>query len=119
MDSRYPSAPPVKFFDEKPTSVLEVLIGLSVRFEEQIMVDPEVGNRTGEWFWSMIMTMGLGHMDDDHYDAEQVDYILRRFLDRQYEPNGEGSIFKTKRNVDMREVGLWLQMSWYLVDNYV
>lgn len=44
----------------------------------------------------MIMTMGLGHMDDDHYDAEQVDYILRRFLDRQYEPNGEGSIFKTK-----------------------
>lgn len=119
MDARYPSAPPVKFFDEKPTSVLEVLIGLSVRFEEQIMVDPEVGNRTGEWFWSMIMTMGLGHMDDDHYDAEQVDYILRRFLDRQYEPNGEGSIFKTKRNVDMREVGLWLQMSWYLVDNYV
>ena len=98
-----------------PCSVLEMMIALSIRCEETIMDDPVIGDRTGQWFWNMITNLGLGAMIDSKYDKEEVDYILARFLNREYEPNGKGGLFTVRHcEDDLRTVEIWYQMCWYL-----
>lgn len=63
-------------------SVLEMLIALSIRLEEHIMDDPEIGDRTGQWFWNMITNLGLGSMDDRKFNENRVEDIVTRFLER-------------------------------------
>lgn len=96
-------------------TVLEMILSLAIICEESIMDDPEYGNRTSQWFWSMLRSLGVGNMDDSHYDFDKVDFIVRRFLDRKYMPDGRGGLF-TIRNCeeDMRDVEIWYQMNWYL-----
>jgi hypothetical protein len=44
-----------------------------------------------------------------------VDYVLDRFLDRDYEPDGRGGLFRVKHtDEDLRFVEIWYQMNWYL-----
>lgn len=98
-----------------PCSVLEMILALSMRTEETIMVNPHVGDRTGQWFWGMIVNLGLGSMSDDNYDKRYVEMALNRFLNREYEPNGKGGLFTVRnRNRDLRQVEIWYQLCWYL-----
>jgi hypothetical protein len=98
-----------------PCSVLEMMLALSIRCEENIMDDPAIGSRTTQWFWFMINNLGLGAMYDDLFDADYVEEIVRRFLAREYEPNGEGGLFRIKHcDVDLRTMDIWRQMCWYL-----
>ena len=98
-----------------PCSILEMMIALSIRCEETIMDDPRFGNRTGQWFWDMIVSLGLGSMMDDEFDKKYTDKVIKRFLRRKYEPNGEGGLFTIKKcNRDLRTVGIWCQLCWYL-----
>lgn len=100
---------------EGPCSILEMMIALAIRCEENIMDDPDVGNRTGQWFWGMITNMGLGSMTDDHFDEQYVDDVLTRFLNREYEPNGKGGLFTIRHcDRDLRKVEIWHQLCWYL-----
>lgn len=39
--------------DIRPCSILEMMIALAIRCEEHIMEDPDIGNRTVQWFWSI------------------------------------------------------------------
>ena len=39
------------YLDNRMCSVLEMMIALAIRCEEHIMDDPDIGNRTGQWFW--------------------------------------------------------------------
>jgi hypothetical protein len=96
-------------------SVLEMMVALSIRCEESIMTDDEYGDRTGSWFWNMIVSLGLGTMNDSRFDEKYVDIVLDRLINRQYKRNGEGGLFTIdgiKR--DMRNVEIWYQMCWYL-----
>ena len=43
---------------EGPCSVLEMMVALAIRTEETIMDNPALGDRTGQWFWGMIATLG-------------------------------------------------------------
>ena len=96
-------------------SVLEMMVALSVRCEEYIMDDPAIGNRTGQWFWGMVSNMGLGSFYDNRYNADAVDAIVTRFLDRDYEPDGNGGLFTIPDcDVDLRDVEIWRQLLWYL-----
>lgn len=98
-----------------PCSVLEMMIGLSIRCEENIMDDPDKGDRTGQWFWGMIANLGLGGMYDKMYDRQAVDDILTRLLYREYEPNGRGGLFTVKNYPrDLRGVEIWVQLCWML-----
>jgi len=72
-----------------PCSLLEMLVALSLRAEESIACDDEIGDRTGQWFWSMITNLGLGAMYDWRYDDVYVDYCIDRFLSHDYAPNGQ------------------------------
>lgn len=100
-----------------PCSVLEMMIALANRMETDIMADSDFGNRSGEWFWKMIFSLGLGGMSDRCFDQEETDFILNRFLERKYEPNGRGGLFTIKRpDINMRKAEIWYQMNWYLTE---
>ena len=45
--------------DNRDCSVLEMMVALALRVEDQIMTNPDIGNRVGQWFWDMIVSMGI------------------------------------------------------------
>lgn len=98
-----------------PCSILEMMIALAIRCEEDYMDDPAIGDRTGQWFWEMIVSLGLGSMLDYSYDEKYVDDVLERFLNREYEPNGKGGLFTVRNcDYDLRDAEIWVQMCAYL-----
>lgn len=105
--------------DIRSCSMLEMMIALAYRIENQIMSDDEFGDRTGQWFWNMIVSLGLGTMSDDKYDEIKVNYILDRFMRKQYSPNGAGGLFTLNNcESDVRNEEIWTQAMWYLDENF-
>ena len=101
--------------DHMPCTVLEMMVALSIRCEEHIMDDPDIGNRTGKWFWDMIDSLGLAEMTDDRFDFDYVEEVIERFLMRDYERSGKGGLFYIPENkVDMRKEEIWYQLMRYL-----
>ena len=101
--------------DDRPCSVLEMLVALAVRCEEQIMDDMDAGNRTPQWFWGMIFNLGLRYMDDGRFDLGYANNVTWALLNRKYKRNGEGGLFTVERcGRDLRSVEIWYQMCWYL-----
>ena len=104
-----------EYFDDKPCSILEMMAALVLRIVENIVDDPDNGAPSGEWFWDMIDNLGLGNLSDSVWDEEYADEVINRFLNREYEPTGEGGLFTVKHcRQDMRDVEIWYQMCWYL-----
>lgn len=99
-------------------SFLELLIALSRRLEFQATGTVE------EWFWELIDNLDLGEYSDEMYEAydgsiDEVDYILRRVIDRTYEKNGLGGLFPLKEpKRDQRKVEIWYQMAAYLLEDF-
>lgn len=107
------------YLDDRPCSVLEMMVALAVRCEDDIMTDPDIGDRTYVWFWDMIRSLGLYFMTDNHFDSELVDEVVERFIRRGYKRNGEGGLFTVRNTTkDMRNLEIWDQMCNYL-DNVV
>ena len=97
-----------------PCNVLEMLVALAIRCEDHIMYDPDVGDRTAQWFWGMIANMNLGLMSDAKFDRRFVEERVSIFLDREYSPDGEGGLFTVENcRYDMRTVEIWYQACWY------
>lgn len=102
------------FLYDKPCSVLEMIVALALRCET-IMEDPDYGDRTGEWFWGMIESLGLESMDDTSFNRDYVDDVIDIFLSRDYGRDGRGGLFTIKHpKRDLRTVEIWYQMNWYL-----
>lgn len=98
-----------------PCSVLEMMVALAIRCEERIMADPAKGDRTAQWFWGMVNSLGLSSMTDYNFNEWLVNDIITRFLNREYEPDGKGSLFTIKRwNRDARDAEIWHQLMAYL-----
>lgn len=103
------------FLHTGPCSVLEMMVALAIRCEETIMDDPRYGNRSNQWFWGMIKSLGLFTMTDDRFSEPLVKDIVTKFLHRQYAPTGQGSLFTIPLcDKDLREVEIWIQLNWYL-----
>ena len=108
----YPNAREVL---DGPCSVLEMMVALALRCEEYIMDDALIGNRTGQWFWEMIVSLGLGSMNDNRFDEYLAEEIVARFLNREYRSDGKGGLFTIRNCVyDLRDVEIWNQLCWYL-----
>lgn len=98
-----------------PCSVLEMMLALAFKCEEDFMDDPSYGNRTSQWFWNMVVSLGLGGMTDQNFEYKYVDDTVQRFLDRDYASNGKGGLFTIRRcDSDMRDVEIWCQLCWYV-----
>lgn len=116
-DANLPPNSFISWYGNRPCSVLEMMVALSVRCEECIMGDDAYGDRTGYWFYSMVDNLGLSNMTDANYNMDRVTDILNRFLYRQYDENGSGGLFiLSNPNVDARSMEIWMQLNWYLND---
>lgn len=103
-----------------PCSMLEMMVGLSIRIEEHIMADSEAGNRVGQWFWNMVVSLGLAAMDDARFNEGRARFIIDRFNQRAYQSNGAGGLFTLiSPNVDMRQLDIWYQLMAYLNENSI
>lgn len=98
-----------------PCSVLEMMVALAIRCEETIMDNTGYGDRTGQWFWSMMSNLGIKFMTDDNFDEVYVKEKINTFLDRRYSPNGKGGLFYIEGCTDdLRVLEIWTQLCWYL-----
>lgn len=96
-------------------SVLEMIIALAIRCEETIMDDTRYGDRTGQWFWSMMSNLGISHMNDDKFDSEAVEEAIDIFLNREYDADGKGGLFHIRGcQYDLTNEEIWHQLCWYL-----
>ena len=110
----------VGMYQNLPCSMLEMMIALARRAEDDIMHEPDFGDRTGQWFWVMIQNLGLDVYDDYHYFESEVDRILYVFVHRLYDKNGiGGGAFPIRRMTrDLRQTDLWWQMNAYLEEQF-
>ena len=103
-----------EYLNGRNCSILEMMVALSIKCEE-IMEDPDIGDRRPKWFWDMIENLELSYMTDSRFDEDYIDEVIERLLNREYGPDGEGGLFTiNNRYEDMREVEIWYQMNWHL-----
>ena len=113
--------PEVNTLDQEyQCSVLEMMIALARKAEDDIMHDPSIGDRTGHWFWVMLENLGLDIYDDVSYSEKSVERILYVFMHHQYAPNGgAGGMFSVRKSCrDMRKTDLWWQLNAYFEENF-
>jgi hypothetical protein len=92
-----------------------MMVALALRCEEHLMDNPDIGDRTADWFWDMVQSLGLSEMDDAHFDPRFTEDVLQKFIRREYEADGHGSLFVVEdSHRDMRATEIWYQMMWYL-----
>lgn len=99
---------------KEPCTVLEMLVATAMRMET-VMEDPDIDYSTAHWFWMFMDNLDLIDMTDDNYDKTYVYGRVSMFMDRTYDPDGEGNIFYIPNiGEDLREVEIWSQMCWYM-----
>lgn len=94
-----------------PLSVLEVILGLSLRCAFN------GGGYPPEWAWRLIENLDLHKMSDPVTlrKRDRIEDILETLIYRNYEPDGVGGFFPlTHPNDDQRKVEIWYQMNAYL-----
>lgn len=102
---------------EGPCSVLEMLVAFSIRIELDITGDPGEDDLS-RWFWVMLKNLGLLKYDDDNFDLEEVENIVKIFLERKYFRDGRGGLFPLFHpKTNQRETELWYQMQRYLTEH--
>lgn len=105
----------IVYLDDRQCSVLELMIGLAIRCEKQIMYDVAYGDRTSQWFKKMISSLGLNGMNNRQFDEMYVSEVMDKFINHDYEPDGRGSLFALSNpSRDMRDVEIWSQLCEYL-----
>lgn len=106
-------------FGQKPCSVLEFMIALSVNWEHEITYDFRKGDRSNKWFWLMLDNLGLLDYPDYEFDGRNVEKIVDIFLNRSYQKNGEGGMFPLKTGkMDQTRCEIWMQLQNYLIENW-
>ena len=108
MDEHYDRA-----YLSGPCSMLEMMVALAMRIENDIMDNLKYGDRTSQWFWTMVSNLGLGSMTDSKFNARKAEDIIDSFLNHEYEPNGKGGLFIIDCDEDLRDEEIWTQMCWY------
>lgn len=102
---------------EGPCSVLEMLVAFSIRIELDITGEPGEDDLS-RWFWVMLKNLGLLKYDDDNFDLEEVENIVKIFLERKYFRDGRGGLFPLFHpKTNQRETELWYQMQRYLTEH--
>ncbi len=103
--------------DNRPCSILEMIVALAIRAEEQIMGDPSIGDRTSIWIHDMLSSLGVIDLSDYDYDEDAVNEAIYIFINRMYTRTGRGGLFEIPNldpSRDMRTAEIWYQMCWYM-----
>ena len=105
-------------FIEKDPCILELLVSLSVRIDNEYLGNPN-DPHPEIMLWEMICNLGLDKFDNSHYNGDKIYKILGVLVGRQYDFNGKGGLFPLK-NVcfDQKNVEIVGQMKAYLSENF-
>lgn len=99
-------------------SVLEILIALAIRIDNEYIGDPSDPNPE-HIFWEMCCNLGLEKYTNRKFNYDSVRSIIEEWLYRDFDYDGEGSIFPIKDPIqDQRKIEIWSQMQEYLSENY-
>lgn len=114
---------------DRPCTMLEMMIALAIRIDDEVMWNPQRGNRTAVWFWEMIDNLGLGELDDSIEFAKIeriVDRKMHIFSTKLHTPNAPGTLFpvtlyekkcnKSVTKCNKKEI--WYQMMTYMYEKY-
>lgn len=96
-----------------PCNLFEMIFALAFRIS-LIMGDARHDDDSDIWFWRMISNMGLGKQTDRNFNYDYVQTTIRNFLNRQYGPNGRGSLFYVNSRDDISDLQIWDQAMLYL-----
>jgi hypothetical protein len=97
--------------NRRECSVLEIMISMALRCEEEFMTLYTEDERTERWVGWMIRSMDLDRFTDGQYDPDAVHAALQSMMIRDYSPDGRGSLFYIPGyRGDMRQIDLWEQM---------
>ena len=103
-----------------PCSVLEMLLALSIRIDDQIMYDISIGERVSEWFWDMVRSMGLSNLYDEawrkrpQHCTNLAHECITRMLDREYSEDGKGGLVPCMGDIsEWKEAEIWVQANRY------
>ena len=119
LRARFESEAGIGLKNTSGCSVLEMLIALADRCENEIMRDPVNDDNTWYWFWLMIDNLGLSEYTDDNFYVEEVDQKIDVWMTNQYSRDGAGGLFCVKNfPQDLTHVEIWYQMCWFLTENY-
>lgn len=106
------------FSQPKRCRILELMVALAKRCEDQIMTNTNLGNRTGFWFWSMVESLGLINLLDSNWSSESEEKAQRAiylFITRKYNQDGKGGLFTIPEiDTNMRSISIWYQAMYYL-----
>lgn len=103
-------------------TVLEMLVALACRCENQIMRNVDVGDRTKVWFFVMLDNLGVKITNNEwKFDtSELIQEHIKVFLDRKYNPDGSnGGLFPLKKPLkNQRNEQIWNQLMAYINENF-
>lgn len=103
-------------------TVLEMMIGLSIRVGEEILWDGET-DYISIIFWEMIHNLRLNTETDNNFYDEYVEDRIDIFLNREYDIDGEGALFRPSHFYSQipkkwAKLEIWYQMQNWLNDNF-
>lgn len=101
--------------DDGPCNMLEMMVALAVRGSEDILWDGE-NNWTPFLFWSMVDNLDILECSS----IEDINEKITRFLDRNYEKNGSGSLFVLSHfPKNFQKLEIWYQMQYWISENFL
>lgn len=97
--------------------VLEVMVSMAIRMEQNHMADDTYGDRTGWWFWDELVSLGISEEHDLYFHKDIVIQKVKAAMAGLYDQSGDGGFWMTTRkDVDMRKFQLWDQMQIFAND---
>ena len=104
--------------DIVPPSLLEVMIALIIRAQENILCDLEKVDINQDIFLDMLKSLGLDSMKGSNLsinNKQYIDNIINNLFTHNYSYYGEGGLFIVNNpKADMSNTEIWYQFMWYL-----
>ena len=112
---RYYNIPTFIFVNKTDLASEERIEKIKKRFGEEVDIagDETYGDRTNQWFWHMVMSLGLGGQWGSNFDKDEVDECLERFYTHQIDDKGFGTLFRFKHD-NYADKEIWWQVTHYL-----
>lgn len=91
-----------------PCSVLEMLVGLIFRMNEDLYGEINEALAT-KMIVTMLNSMDIFECNDSHFDDEYVCVQIDNMMSNNIEPSGKGGLFIVNGKEDMRDLDIWYQ----------
>lgn len=105
--------------DVEPPSILEVIVALIDRVQENVLCDLEKKVSNQEIFLDILKSLGIDSIVGSYAlsgdCARCFENAMSMFINRTYSYYGEGGLFTVQNpKYDMRDAEIWYQFMWYL-----